>query len=66
MGLIRRGGYIIIWWKGDHPPLHVHVRTQSGKKIGRLNLTTLRGIEGWKPEAKLVKIIQELQKEGRL
>ena len=25
MGKRRRGGYVFITWKGDHPPRHVHV-----------------------------------------
>lgn len=25
MGRIRRGGYLIDWWIGDHTPKHVHV-----------------------------------------
>ena len=24
MGKVRRGGYVFITWKGDHPPRHVH------------------------------------------
>jgi hypothetical protein len=24
-GKHRRGGYVFITWKGDHPPRHVHV-----------------------------------------
>ena len=51
MGKIRRGGYIIVWWKGDHAPRHVHVKLgSSGKKIGRLDIDTLRGLEGWIPD----------------
>ena len=51
MGKIRRGGYIIVWWKGDHEPRHVHVKlSSSGKKIGRLDIDTLRGLEGWIPD----------------
>jgi len=35
MGKIRRGGYIIVWWKGDHSPRHVPVKlSSSGKKLG--------------------------------
>jgi hypothetical protein len=25
VGKIRRGGYVFLSWKGDHPPRHVHV-----------------------------------------
>ena len=66
MGKIRRGGYIITWWKGDHEPRHVHVKTASGKKLGRLDITVWRGLEGWTPDPKLVAVIKQLKQEGRL
>jgi len=66
MGKVRRGGYIIKWFIGDHSPRHVHIETPGGKLLGRLDLTTLDGIEGWQPSKKLLKIIEELKKEGRL
>ncbi|MFM2082923.1 MAG: hypothetical protein RL380_1614 [Verrucomicrobiota bacterium] len=66
MGKVRRGGYILFWWIGDHEPRHIHVRTSKGRKLGRLNLQTLEGLEGWTPPKDLVKIIAELKHEGRL
>lgn len=66
MGKIRRGGYVIFWWKGDHQPRHVHVKTTGGKKLGRLEIDPIRGLEGWTPERKLVEIIEQLKQEGRL
>ena len=66
MGKIRRGGYVIKWFIGDHAPRHVHVETSAGRLIGRFNLETLTGMEGWQPGRKLLRIILELQKEGRL
>ena len=66
MGKIRRGGYVIFWWKGDHEPRHVHVKTTAGKKLGRLQIDPIRGLEGWTPERKLVEIIEQLKEEGRL
>ena len=66
MGRVRRGGYIIFWWKGDHEPRHVHVRTAGRENLGRINLETLNGLEGWTPDRKLVKIIEELKREGLL
>jgi len=66
MGKIRRGGYIIKWFIGDHPPRHVHIETTSGKLVGRLSLETLTGIEGWQPSEELLEVIAELKKEGRL
>lgn len=66
MGRIRRGGYIITWFIGDHEPRHVHVETSNGKLIGRFDLRTRRGMEGWQPDKKLLQIIGQLEKEQRL
>ena len=66
MGRIRRGGYIIKWFIGDHEPRHVHVETANGKLIGRLNLQTMTGMEGWQPDKKLIQIIEDLRREERL
>ncbi len=66
MGRIRRGGYIITWYTGDHEPRHVHVETANGKLIGRLDLRTRQGLEGWHPDKKLLRIIEALEKEKRL
>ena len=66
MGRIRRGGYIIKWFIGDHPPTHVHIEKENGELIGRLDLERMTGMEGWQPDRKLLKIIEELRREGRL
>ena len=66
MGRIRRGGYILIWWKGDHPPRHVHVFDSDGKIITRVKLETLEPMDIAKIDRKIVDLITELQKEGRL
>jgi hypothetical protein len=36
------------------------------KLLGRFNLETMSGMAGWQPPRKLLKIIEELQREGRL
>lgn len=66
MGKVRRAGYVITWWKGDHEPRHVHVKTSGGRKLGRLDVTAMRGLEGWLPDRKLVDVIEDLKNEGRL
>jgi hypothetical protein len=66
MGKIRRGGYILEWFIGDHTLRHIHVYDSKRKFIGRLDLDRMVGLEGWIPERKLIKLIQELMQEGRL
>ena len=64
MGKIRRDGYVFITWKGDHPPLHVHV-FRDGVLVLKWNLDQGVAMIGHAPR-RLRKAIAELQKEGRL
>ena len=66
MGRIRRHGYVIEWFIGDHVPRHIHVYDSKGRFLGRLDVGRLKGIEGWKPTKKLIKVVQSLKAEGRL
>ena len=66
MGKVRRHGYILEWFIGDHVPRHIHVYDGKRRLIGRLDLDRMAGIEGWLPDRKLVRLIHELQNEGRL
>ena len=66
MGKVRRGGYVFEWWIGDHPPRHVHVSDSNGKLLGRMAVETMQPIDPWRPLRKVLEIIEELQKEGRL
>jgi hypothetical protein len=66
MGKIRRSGYILEWFIGDHEPRHIHVYDSKGRLIGRFDLERLAGVEGWTPDRKLLKLIADLKNEGRL
>ena len=66
MGKIRRSGYILEWFIGDHEPRHIHVHDSKHRLIGRLDVDRLVGVEGWTPDRKLIKLIQDLKNEGRL
>jgi hypothetical protein len=66
MARVRRYGYIVEWFIGDHVPRHVHVYDSKGRMVGRLDVDRLVGIEGWRPDQKLIKLIGELKHEGRL
>ena len=66
MARVRRYGYVLEWFMGDHVPRHVHVYASKGRLLGRLDVDRLVGIEGWMPGRKLVKLVEELRSEGRL
>jgi len=66
MGRIRRGGYILEWYIGDHQPHHIHVYNDKHRLIGRLDVERLIGVEGWTPDRKLIKLVQDLKNENRL
>ena len=64
MGKIRRGGFIFITWKGDHPPRHVHVY-RDGALVLKWNLEDKVPMKG-KPSRRVLQLINELEAEGRL
>lgn len=64
MGKIRRGGYVFVTWKGDHPPRHVHVY-RDGELIVKWNLDDDLPIKG-RASGRILRIITELRQEGRL
>ena len=66
MGRIRRGGYVFEWWIGDHPPRHVHVSDSNGNILGRIRLNPIEAVDEWQPSRKVIEIIKDLQREGRL
>ncbi|MFH1017142.1 MAG: hypothetical protein V1798_03045 [Pseudomonadota bacterium] len=63
MGKIRRGGFVFITWIGDHGH-HVHVY-RDGRLVVRWNLDEGRPMEG-RAKRRIVRLIMELKKEGRL
>ena len=66
MDKVRRGGYLFKWWIGDHEPRHVHIFDKNGKLITRVNLQTMQPMDIPKIERKIVELIRDLQREGRL
>jgi hypothetical protein len=66
MGRVRRGGYTFIWWIGDHKPRHVHVLDKNDRLITRVDLETMQAMDISKIERKILELIRELQREGRL
>lgn len=64
VGKIRRGGYIFIAWKGDHPPQHVHVY-REGKLVVKWDLENRKAMKGVAPR-RVMELIRELEVEGLL
>lgn len=64
MGKIRRGGYIFVTWRGDHPPRHVHVY-RNGKRVVKWDLDNAKAMEG-KASREVIDLIDELEREGLL
>ena len=64
MGKLRRGGYIFVWWKGDHLPRHIHVY-RDGKLVVKWDLDNGRAMKGYAPR-RVIELIKELNEEGLL
>jgi hypothetical protein len=54
------------WWIGDHDPRHIHVSKMDGRILGRVVLATKQPMDAWNPPRKVIQLIEELEKEGRL
>ncbi len=64
MGRVRRGGYIIDWWIGDHAPKHVHVY-RNGVFVAKVEIPGMLTLSG-KVSRRLEKILRTLVEEGRI
>ena len=64
MGRIRRGGYLIEWWIGDHSPKHVHVY-RDGRLVAKVEVPGMLILSG-KVTKRLRKILEKLIQEKRI
>ena len=64
MAKIRRGGYVFVTWKGDHPPRHVHVY-RDGKLVLKWDLDHKKPMKG-KVIRRVLELIEELESEKLL
>lgn len=64
MGKLRRGGFLFVTWKGDHPPRHVHVY-RDGRLVVKWNLEDEAAMKGAATD-RILRLIAELQEEGLL
>lgn len=61
---IRRGGFVFLAWKGDHSPHHVHVY-RDGHLVVKWDLDSWLPMKG-KANARILRLLKQLQKEGAL
>ena len=64
MGKIRRGGYVFIYWAGDHPPRHVHVY-RDGSLVVKWDLEGWRAMRG-RANHRVLLLLHQLRTEGLL
>ncbi|MBI2027716.1 MAG: DUF4160 domain-containing protein [Deltaproteobacteria bacterium] len=64
MGKVKRGGYTIYFWIGDHDPKHVHV-LEDGKLIAKVRVSDLSPLRG-AVSNRLKKILATLKKEKKI
>ncbi len=64
MGRVRRGGYVFVWWKGDHAPRHVHVY-RKGEFVVKWDLDNWKAMKG-EASRPLLDLIAALVAEGML
>ncbi len=62
MGRVKRGGYLIEWWMGDHLPKHVHVY-KDGEFVAKISIPGFIVLRG-KMTNRLKKILDDLLKKG--
>lgn len=64
VGRLRRGGYVFITWRSDHPPRHVHVY-RNGELVVKWDLDNWKPMKGAAPR-RVLDIISELEEEDLL
>ena len=64
MSRARRGGFVFVWWKGDHAPRHVHVY-REGQLVVKWDLDNWKPMKG-EASRQLLELITGLVSEGLL
>ena len=59
MGRKRVCGYVFVSYKGDHPPLHVHIE-KGGREIGRWDIEHQRPLDNFEIDKALRKGLKRL------
>ncbi|MEK7396939.1 MAG: DUF4160 domain-containing protein [Candidatus Poribacteria bacterium] len=64
MGRIKRGGYLIEWWMGDHLPKHIHIY-KDGILVAKVETASMLVLAG-ALNKRLKKILVELIREQKI
>lgn len=64
MSKVRRGGYIFLARKSDHPPRHVHVY-REGRLVVKWDLENVKAMKG-NASREVIRLIEQLDAEGLL
>ena len=64
MPKIRRGGYVFLTWRSDHPPRHVHVY-RDRRLVVKWDLDNAKPMKGT-ASRRVRALIEELEAEGLL
>ena len=64
MGKLKRGGYVFLWWAGDHTPRHVHIY-RDGALVVKWDLDHRLVMKG-RMTSRIQALIVDLEREGLL
>jgi hypothetical protein len=64
LGKIRRAGYVLVSWKSDRGPRHVHVY-RNGRRVVKWDLENRRPMAG-EASRKVIRLTETLRSEGLL
>jgi hypothetical protein len=54
----RAGGFVFVTYKGDHPPLHVHIE-KEGREIGRWDIENQKPMDNLEVSQKLISALKQ-------
>ena len=55
----RVRGFIFVSYVADHPPLHIHIRDEKGREIGRFDIEHQRPMDDFPLTVKLRRALEE-------
>lgn len=59
MGRRRVRGYLFVSYVADHRPLHIHIKDEKGREIGRFDIENQRPMDNFELTTKLRRALEE-------